>query len=342
MMDAMMLERTALLSDIPEPLLSVRVPIPEPGQGEVLLRVLASAVCHTELDIIEGRTPPPSLPVIPGHQVVGKVEACGTGVEGIERGSRLGVAWIYSSCGECAFCRSGRENLCHGFRATGRDADGGYAAYMVAPAAYTYPIPEVFSDAVAAPLLCGGAIGYRSLRLANLSDGQVLGLTGFGASGQQVLRLARHLYPSSPVFVFARSGKDRSLARSLGAEWAGGTDDAPPEACGAIIDTTPAWHPVISALGRLRPGGRLVINAIRKEPGDSHLLSGVSYERHLWMEKEIKSVANITRGDVSSFLFIAAAMGLRPFVTCYALDDANQALHDMRDGLLKGTAVLIP
>jgi propanol-preferring alcohol dehydrogenase len=326
----------------PEPLERAEVVFREPAPGEVLLQVGACGVCHTEIDEIEGRTPPPRYPVVPGHQVVGTVESCGKGVSWSVIGSRRGVAWIYSACGVCDYCLNGRENLCAGFMATGRDADGGYADWMYVPFEFTYPIPDCFTDAEAAPLLCGGAIGYRSLKLADLSNGGILGLTGFGASAHQVLKLASSLYPDSPVFVFARSEADREFARSLGADWAGGTEDAPPEPCASIIDTTPAWKPVISALGYLRPGGRLVINAIRKEAGDNFLLSGISYERHLWMEKEIKSVANITRADVTEFLDISARIGLKPEVQCYPLSGANRALLDLRNGRTKGAAVLIP
>jgi propanol-preferring alcohol dehydrogenase len=341
-MKAMLLDQVADLSHEAQPLACRELPAPEPKVGEILLRVGACGVCHTELDEIEGRTPPPRFPVIPGHQVVGRVVACGADVTGIETGSRHGVAWIYSACGHCDLCLSGHENLCPEFRATGRDANGGYAEYMVAPAAFTYPIPDFFTDIEAAPLLCGGAIGYRSLMLANLSNGHILGLTGFGASGHQVLKLARFLYPASPVFVFARSEKDRDFARSLGADWAGDTTDNPPEPCASIIDTTPAWLPVLCALERLRPGGRLVINAIRKENRDRELLAGISYERHLWMEKEIKSVANITRADVSAFLDIAARMALKPEVQSYPLDEANRVLLDLRHGRATGAAVLMP
>jgi len=342
MMRAMLLERISDLHVEAEPLVFREVPVPEPKRGELLLRVGACGVCHTELDEIEGRTPPPCFPVILGHQVVGRVVACGEGVAGIEIGSRRGVAWIFSSCGHCSLCLAGNENLCPEFRATGRDADGGYAEYMTVLADFTYPVPDVFTDAEAAPLLCGGAIGYRSLMLANLRDGQILGLTGFGASGHQVLKLSRYLFPKSPVFVFARSEKDREFALSLGADWVGETTADPPEPCDSIIDTTPAWLPVLSALERLRPGGRLVINAIRKESRDNELLAGISYERHLWMEKEIKSVANITRADVLAFLDIAARMGLKPEVRCYPLEEANRVLLDLRHGRAKGAAVLIP
>ena len=274
--------------------------------------------------------------------MVGRVVSCGEGVSHELAGSRRGVAWIYSACGVCSSCLEGRENLCAEFRATGRDADGGYAERMVVSFVFTYPIPDGFTDTEVAPLLCGGAVGYRALRLAGLPEGGVLGLTGFGASGHQVLGLARHLHPGSPVFVFARSPEDREFARSLGADWAGATEETPPEPCAAIIDTTPAWKPVLAALERLKPGGRLVINAIRKEAADSALLSAISYERHLWMEKEVRSVANITRADVTGFLGIAARIGLKPEVTAYPLAEANRALLDLYEGRTKGAAVLVP
>ncbi len=341
MQNSMVLKGVIDLNKNPEPLERVDMRVGEPDAGQVLLKVKACGVCHTELDEIEGRTRPPSYPIVPGHQVVGIVESCGAGVADEHMGTRRGVAWIYSACGACEYCLSGHENLCPGFRATGRDADGGYAERMLAPFAFTYSIPDAYSDAEAAPLLCGGAIGYRALRLTHLANGAVLGLTGFGASAHQVLRVSKYLFPDSPVFVFARSGADREFARALGADWAGSTDDAPPEPCAAIIDTTPAWKPVVAALEHLRPGGRLVINAIRKEAGDSSLLATIRYERHLWMEKEVKSVANITRGDVSGFLELAVRIGLKPEVECYPLMEANRALLDVRNGRTKGAAVLV-
>ncbi|NTW82936.1 MAG: zinc-dependent alcohol dehydrogenase family protein [Chlorobiaceae bacterium] len=339
-MKAMILEKIADLSSESEPLRLVELPVPVPSRDEVLLRVRTCGVCHTELDEIEGRTPPSFFPVILGHQVVGEVVDFGDDVTGIEKGSRRGVAWIFSSCGSCSFCREGLENLCLNFRATGRDAHGGYAEYMTAPAAFTLHIPEVFSDTEAAPLLCAGAIGYRSLKLANLQNGLALGLTGFGASGHLVHRLARFLYPDSPVFVFARSEEEQFFARKLGADWAGDTSAASPELCASIIDTTPAWKPVLSALEHLRPGGRLVINAIRKESSDRSILSDIDYDRHLWMEKEIKSVANITRADVAEFLEIAAAVSLKPEVQCYTLQQANQALLDIKRRSIRGAKVI--
>lgn len=340
LMKAMILEKVVLLSATTRPLREVFLPVPLPGPDEIILKVHACGVCHTELDEIEGRTPPPAFPVVPGHQVVGEVVVCGTNVKDIRTGSRRGVAWIHSACGKCDFCLKGLENLCQDFHATGRDANGGYAEYMAAPAAFTYEIPDVFSSVEAAPLLCAGAIGYRSLRLAGIENGSVLGLTGFGASGHLVLRLSRFLYPDTPVFVFARSEEEQEFARELGASWAGGTAALPPVRCSAIIDTTPSWLPVLSALDYLQPGGRLVINAIRKEGNDSNVLAGLDYVRHLWMEKEVKSVANITRADVGEFLAIAASMLLKPETECYELHDANRALLDLKNRSVKGAKVL--
>ncbi len=251
----------------------------------------------------------------------------------------MGVAWIYTACGHCRFCLSGQENLCPAFAATGRDADGGYAEYMTVPAAFAYPIPDVFSDQEAAPLLCAGAIGYRSLRLTGLTNSQRLGLTGFGASAHLVLKMAKHRFPASDVYVFARSADERAFAKELGAAWAGDTQDRAPAPLHSIIDTTPAWTPVVEALANLEPGGRLVINAIRKEGDRSPLLS-LDYPLHLWQEKEIKSVANITRSDVTEFLALAAEMQLKPTVQCFSLERANEALLEMKAGKIRGAKVL--
>jgi propanol-preferring alcohol dehydrogenase len=310
------------------------LPRPVPEAGEILIRVAACGVCHTELDEIEGRTRPASFPVVPGHEIVGRVVQLGEDCSRHEIGQRVGVGWIHSSSGDVD------ENLSEAFVATGRDVDGGYAEFVTVAERYAYPIPECFSDVEAAPLLCAGAVGFRSLRLANLEDGQVLGLTGFGGSGHLVLQLARYLYPAGKVFVFARSEAERAFALELGAAWSGDTSDTPPEAPHAIIDTTPAWKPVLAALQQLRPGGRLVINAIRKEPADRHLMADISYERHLWMEKEIKSVANVTHADIETFLPIAGKIPLRVEVETYSLDDANRALRELRSGHVRGAKVL--
>lgn len=339
-MKAMILERIVNLTREGDPLRLVDLPEPRPGAGETLIRVSACGVCHTELDEIEGRTPPPRLPVVPGHQVVGRVVDNGPGAKRFDVGARVGVAWIYSACGACPHCLGGNENLCPGFRATGRDADGGYAEYMAVPEAFAHPVPEAFSDAQAAPLLCAGAVGYRSLRLAGLRDGQVLGLTGFGASGHLVLMAVRHRYPQSKVFVFARSEAERAFALELGAAWAGGTAQRPPEPCDAVIDTTPAWGPVVEALASLKPGGRLVINAIRKEDGDRERLLHLDYPAHLWLEKEIKSVANVTRADVQEFLELAAGIPILPEIQEYPLGEANRALAELKARKIRGAKVL--
>ncbi len=330
----MILSATAPLSENDRPLQMVELDTPVPGERQILIRVLVCGVCHTELDEIEGRTAPPVLPVVPGHEVVGRIEALGKNASQFRVGDRVGVGWIHSSSG------GADENLSSEFRATGRDVNGGYAEYMVVGEDYAYAIPEQFSDAEAAPLLCAGGVGYRSLKLTNISDGDVLGLTGFGGSGHLVLQMARHRYPDSKIFVFARSSKEREFAMELGATWSGKTTDTPPERPHAIIDTTPAWQPVLSALENLRPGGRLIINAIRKEAGDRELMAGISYERHLWLEKEVKSVANVTRNDLQEFLPLAAAIPLKPEVEVYPLEAANKALLDLHSGHIRGAKVL--
>jgi propanol-preferring alcohol dehydrogenase len=240
----------------------------------------------------------------------------------------------------CPYCLRGEENLCERFQATGRDVNGGYAEQMTVPSAFAHAIPGVFTAAEAAPLLCAGAIGYRSLRLARIEDGQSLGLTGFGASAHLVLKLVKHLLPRTRVFVFARSETERVFADSLGASWTGDTTERSPEPLRAIIDTTPAWSPIIHALGNLEPGGRLIINAIRKEEADKEALLGIDYPSHVWLEKEIRSVANVTRSDVREFLRIAAEIPLRPEVEEYALVEANRALRELKAKQIRGAKVL--
>jgi propanol-preferring alcohol dehydrogenase len=323
-----------------DPLELVDWPVPEPLEGEVLLEVTRCGVCHTELDEIEGRTPPPKFPVIPGHQVVGRVVKRGHHARLYEEGTRVGVAWIYSACGKCKQCQNGNENLCQKFRATGRDKHGGYAEYMVVPEEFAYPIPEVFSDSQAAPLLCAGAIGYRSLRLTNLQNGHNLGLTGFGASAHLVLQMAKHAWPKSKIFVFARNPNERKFASQLGAFWTGDTMDTPPKKLDAIIDTTPVWKPVVEALRHLDAAGRLVINAIRKEEADIEYLQNIDYPRHLWLEKEMKSVANVARRDVSEFLKLAAEIPIKPDCQEYPLEEANRALMEIKHGKIRGAKVL--
>jgi len=340
-MNAMVLRRICNVAENAFPLEAVQMPVPEPATGEILVRVHACGVCHTELDEIEGRTPPPYLPVVLGHQVVGTVEKNGRGAATFTAGDRVGIGWIHSSCGSCRYCREGDENLCSHFRATGRDVNGGYGQFMTVPEQFAYPIPVIFSDAEAAPLLCAGAIGYRSLKLSCLKDGQTLGLTGFGASGHLVLKMVKHRYPNSRVYVFARSEREREFAMELGAEWAGDTGDEPPDKLRSIIDTTPVWKPVVEALKCLEPGGRLVINAIRKEEIDRDYLLKLDYPIHLWMEKEIKSVANVSRSDITEFMQLAAEIPIKPEVQKYSLEEANQALYELKTRKIRGAKVLM-
>jgi propanol-preferring alcohol dehydrogenase len=339
-MKAMVLNGVSDFERNRQPLELIDMPLPVPGEKEILVKVTRCGVCHTELDEIAGRTPPPHFPIILGHQIIGRVERRGSKAESFDLGERIGIAWIYSACGKCKFCLGGKENLCDRFMATGRDSNGGYAEYSVVPADFAYRIPEIFSDSEAAPLLCAGAIGYRSLRLTALQDGENMGLTGFGASGHLVLKMLRYKYPNSRVFVFSRTTAEREFARELGAFWAGDTEDEPPEKLTAIIDTTPAWDPVVKALRSLEKGGRLVINAIRKEEIDKESLLEIDYPRDLWMEKEIKSVANITRKDVEEFLVLAAEIPIRPEIQEYELEEANRALLELKERKIRGAKIL--
>ena len=333
-MKAMLLHAIAPLDDNPEPLTLADIPVPEPGEHEILIRVTACGVCHTELDEIEGRTPPPTLPIVPGHEVVGRVAAVGAGSTRFDVDDRVGVGWIFQSTGEHD------ENISDAFVATGRDANGGYAEYMTVNERYAYPIPDTFTDYEAAPLLCAGGVGYRALIRTGIRNGDILGLTGFGGSGHLVLQITRFLYPDTRVYVFARSPREREFALELGAAWSGDTEDTPPERPHAIIDTTPAWRPVLAALSALAPGGRLVINAIRKEDGDKDLMAGIDYATQVWQEKEIKSIANVTSADIQSFLHVASAAGIKPEVETYPLEEANAALRELRAGHVRGAKVL--
>ncbi len=339
-MRAMILEKLGKVTPDSKPLRPTELPDPVPGPGQVLIRVLTCGVCHTELDEIEGRAAPPVLPVVPGHQVVGEIIGLGDGVTAPAVGQRVGVGWIASACGACDRCLAGQDNLCDRFQATGKDINGGYAQQMVIDARYAHLLPAALDDVHAAPLLCAGAIGWRSLRLCGLTDGQRLGLTGFGGSGHLVLQLARYLYPHSEVFVFARNKEARGFARSLGATWAGDTGDEPPALLDAIIDTTPAWMPVLRALECLVSGGRLVINAIRKEDADRSALLELDYVTHLWREREIKSVANVAGRDIRELLDLAVAADLKPETEVFDLEDANRALIQLRSGGSKGSQVL--
>ena len=334
-MRAMILPKSVSLDEVRNPLHLIDLPVPIPKQNEVLIRISACGVCHTELDEIEGRTMPAKFPMVLGHEVVGKIETLGKGVTNFRKGDRVGVGWIHQSTGAVD------ENLSADFRATGRDTNGGYAEFMTVSECYAYPIPDTFSDEQAAPLLCAGAIGYRALKLANIKDGDLLGLTGFGGSAHLMLQLAQYMYPNSKVYVFARDQATRDFALEQGAVWVGDTAQRSPNALDAIIDTTPAWKPLVEALLNLRPAGRLVVNAIRKEDTDKDYLLNLSYHKHLWMEKEIKTVANITRQDIEEFLPLAAAIPIKPEVTSYKLEEANKALLELKYNTVKGAKVLL-
>jgi alcohol dehydrogenase, propanol-preferring len=339
-MKAMVLNQTMKLSENSMPLALVDLPRPVPKEAEILVKVSVCGLCHTDLDEIEGRTSPEKFPMILGHQIVGKVEAGGKKTGRFRPGDRVGIAWIHSACGKCKFCLQGEENLCEHFKATGRDAHGGYAQYTTVGEAFAYMIPHTFTDSEAAPLLCAGAVGYRSLRLTGITDGQALGFYGFGASAHLVIQAARHQYPHVKFYVFARSEGERNFAKELGASWAGDIEEKPPTKMDAAIDTTPVWRPVVAALNHLEPGGRLVINAIRKEDRDKEWLLKIEYPEHLWKEKELKSVANVTRKDVSGFLQVASQVPIKPEVQEFALEEANKGLVEMKEGKIRGAKVL--
>jgi alcohol dehydrogenase, propanol-preferring len=340
-MKAMILKSITDIEHNTEPLLMTSVADPVPSDHEILIKVSVCGVCHTELDEIEGRTPPSLFPIIPGHQVIGRVAATGKSVRNLKTGDRIGVAWIFSACGRCKYCLGGYENLCSEFKATGRDAHGGYAEYMTVHEAFAYKIPEIFTDSQAAPLLCAGAVGYRAVRLSGLQNGQNVGLTGFGASGHLVLQVIKYKYPDAKIFIFARSENERDFAMELGAFWAGDTTESVPELLDSIIDTTPVWKTVVAAMKNLSPGGRLVINAIRKEENDKASLLNIDYTSHLWMEKEIRSVANVTRSDVREFLEMSSEIPIIPQVQEYKLEEANIALTELKNKKIRGAKVLV-
>jgi propanol-preferring alcohol dehydrogenase len=316
----------------------VDLPVPEAREKEVLIEVSACGVCHTELDQIEGRLECGKYPVVPGHQVVGKVIKTGAAVQRFNIGDRLGVTWLYRSCGKCDHCASGNENLCAQAKWTGKDANGGYAEFMVVDEDFAHKISDEISDLEAAPLLCAGVIGYRALRLAQITDGQSIGLFGFGASAHIIIQLIKHRYPGSDVFVFTRSAKHQALAKKLGAAWAGVANETPPGQIKRAIDFTPIGSTITRALELLAPGGRLVINAIRKETA----VGPLDYAKHLWMEKEIKSVANVTMADGREFLQVAGQLGIKAQVEEFSLAEANEVLIKLKQGRIHGAAVLRP
>ncbi len=329
-MRAVRLTRQAPIDE--HPLELQDLPRPTPSRGQLLVSVRLCGVCHTDLHTVEGDIHPSSVPVTPGHQVVGQVEALGAGVEGWHVGDRVGVPWLYDADGTCDFCRTGRENLCPQARFTGFDVDGGYAEAMLASAAYALHLPAALDDMTAAPLLCAGIIGYRSLRQAGLQPGERLGLAGFGASAHLALQVAR--YWGCPVSVFTRSENHRELARRLGAEWSGGADDEPPEPLDRIVSFAPAGGLVPKMLAKLRPGGTLAINAIHMSP-----IPEFSYDL-IYGERILRSVANLTRQDGNEFLALAVDIPIVPTVELYPLEDANQALDDLKNSRIDGAAVL--
>jgi propanol-preferring alcohol dehydrogenase len=317
-----------------EPLVAVERADPVPRSGEVVVRVGACGVCRTDLHVVDGELPDPVLPIIPGHEIVGRIVAVGPGVAASRTGERVGVGWLGSTCSRCPYCRDGRENLCDAPQFTGFTHDGGFATHTVADARYVYPLGESGDDAETAPLLCAGLIGWRSLVMAG--EGERLGIYGFGAAGHIILQVAR--WQGRSVFVFTRPG-DRpaqELARSLGAAWVGCSDELPPEPLDAAILYAPVGALVPAALQAVRKGGRVVCAGI-------HMSDIPSFPyRWLWGERQILSVANLTRADADAFLHVAPQVGIVTHVTCYALTDANTALDALRSGRLTGAAVLMP
>lgn len=314
------------------PLRFMEVDKPVPQRGEVLLRVRACGVCRTDLHVIEGELPPRKSPVIPGHQVVGIVEEHGPGAQRFALGARVGVAWLHKTDGTCSYCQSGQENLCDSPTFTGYSVDGGYAEYIVAPEDFVYAIPEGFPDEQAAPLLCAGIIGYRCLQLSGIKPGGRLGFYGFGAAAHVAIQVARHWKVT--VYASTRDARHRKLALELGAAWAGGTFDAPPEKLDAAIVLAPAGEIVPAALGALRKGGVLVLGGIHMSP-----IPSFSYDL-LYQERVIRSVANNTRQDGEDFLRIAAEIPIRTHVQSYSLSDANGALNALKNDAIEGAAVL--
>jgi alcohol dehydrogenase, propanol-preferring len=324
-----------------EPLELVNLPVPEPGPKEIIFKVFVCGVCRTELDQIEGRISPPKLPIIPGHQPVGKVSNLGASVTRFKIGDRVGATWLYSSCGQCKFCLKGEENLCEQFQGTGCHANGGYAEYMGISEDFAHRIPNVLTDFTCiAPLMCSGVVGYRSLRLSGMEDGKTLGLYGFGSAHHLVIQMVNYLFPNSKKFVISRNSSERQLAKNLGADWAGDIEDKTPEKLDCAIDTTPVWKPTIFALENLVKGGRLVINLIRKEETDKEFLLNLDYTKHLWLEKEIKTVANITRRDAEEFLALATLMKIKPEIQSFELEESNKALIELKSGKSPGSKII--
>ncbi|MFW5992304.1 MAG: zinc-dependent alcohol dehydrogenase family protein [Halanaerobiaceae bacterium] len=329
-MKAMILKQPGRIEN--NPLREVEINRPQPAPGEVLLKVEACGVCHTDLHTAEGEIELPKLPVIPGHQIVGIVKETGEKVKGLNTGERVGVTWFHSSCGECEYCQQGLENLCDKARFTGLHADGGYAEYTSIPADYVFAIPEQFSSIQAAPLLCAGVIGYRSLRLSEIKPGQKLGLYGFGSSAHVCIQIAR--YRGCEVYVFTRSKEHREHARKLGAVWAGGAEDEPPEKMDSSIIFAPAGWIVPEALRVLMKGGTVAINAIHMSP-----IPEFNYKL-IYYEKTVRSVANLTVRDAREFLKLAAEIPVKTDVEVFPLREVNKVLKMVKNSSIKGSAVL--
>jgi propanol-preferring alcohol dehydrogenase len=315
------------------PLRAVDIPLPAPGVGEVRVRVRACGLCRTDLHIVEGELRQKKSPLVPGHQVVGVVEAVGGGVRELREGDRVGVAWLYSTCGECLYCRKGLENLCEQARFTGWDADGGYAEAMLVSESFAYVLPTGFSDLQAAPLLCAGIVGYRSFRLSNAQPGDRVGLYGFGASAHIILQVARYL--GSEVFVFTRSGKHQQLARELGAAWVGRAEETPPAPVDSAIIFAPAGSLVLEALRVVRRGGTVALADITMSP-----IPQIDYDSLLYHEKTVRSVANSTRQDARDFLHLAAEIPIHTEIETFPLEQANQALQALKRSQIRGAGVV--
>ncbi|MCR4422652.1 MAG: zinc-dependent alcohol dehydrogenase family protein [Exilispira sp.] len=334
--------KAMILEKINQPLRLVDLPIPKINEDEILIKVVACGVCRTELDQIAGRIEPPKLPVVLGHQPVGYVEKIGAKVRRFKVGDRVGATWLYSSCGNCKFCNSERENLCQDFKATGCHEDGGYAEFFKISERYAVKIPDEFSKIEeVAPLLCGGVVGYRAIKLANIQNGQNIAIWGFGSSNHQVFQVIKYLYPNSKIFVFTRNIEEQDLARRLKADFVGSLDDKPRERQDIAICTIPIWSALVKALENLDKGGKLIINLIRMQNIDKDALLNLEYSQHLWMEKKIQTVANVTKKDAEEFLIIASKMKLKPEIEFYPLKKANEALTDLKEGRIKGSKVLI-
>jgi alcohol dehydrogenase, propanol-preferring len=315
------------------PLTLRHLDVPRPGPGQVLIKVAACAVCRTDLHVVDGDLAEPKLPLIPGHEIVGRIAALGTGVEGFRAGDRVGVPWLGQTCGACGFCRSGRENLCESAKFTGYTLDGGFADYTVADARYAFPLPDMFSDRAAAPLLCAGLIGYRALAMAG--EARRLGLYGFGAAAHIIAQVAVHQGRAIYAFTRPGDGKGKAFARDLGAIWAGDSTESPPEPLDAAIIFAPVGSLVPQALRTVEKGGRVVCAGIHMSE-----IPAFPYEI-LWHERSVCSVANLTRKDGEEFLAIAPEVPVRTATVAYALEDANRALDDLRHGRFEGAAVLM-